>query len=531
MRAANFRIPVVSACHALAATLPAWGRVPPGEGTCGSAAVLPADVHVAVRVRDVRSLRSDGSLVPAQAALARLAGSRVLGDAWQRVAATLGTDGFGLLDLLFGADVTYAERERNAAVEWAIVTRCGQPTYDLLVKSLGPKVEGGGRVTFAEHGVAAAWRPPFLLLGSAAHRALLDDVVARIDAAEHVVGLADDPAVAAAAGWDRGAVEVVWRHPAPTDGTSVFVARSADGVIRVRHRSAWQHAPIHVAPGAAADVGALRALQGQGIAVLAMNQWRGEVEFDSWIDPLRIDGAIDDAMRANLGAREVMVVGERPAEGSAMRVPTVGIAYEVRDPLLAERQWDGWARRLASSLAQRTGLNVPEVPMTAEADGVHRSAMAPLVRALFADHPLVTGIELSWATAATPANGAWQLVATDPALLRAMREAIAAAPREPDPDGANEVGILSGRVLAEHLRTWVPEASRFAPESAESFAQAVRLAADVASAATLVRWRAKAPDEHCVEGEIVVELPKPAAVPSAPAAPPSAPAAPSGAAP
>lgn len=516
MRAPSFIVPLVTASLALVLSCHAWA-VPPGAGAMGAADVLPSDIRMAVRVRDVRAMRTDGTLAPAQAALVRLAGSRVLGDAWMRIAGALGTDGTGLVDLLLGTDVAYAERARDGGMDWVIVTRAAQETYDLLVKRLSPTVEGGGRVTFGEQGVAAAWRPPFLVLGPVPQHALLDTVIERLDAAQRMPGLSDDPVVANAASWERGAVEAVWRHDAPIDGTSVFVVRPVQGELRVRHRSRWARAPIHVAPGAAADAGPLRALEGQGIAVLSMNPWRGTLDPNEPIDALLLEGEVDDAMRANLGARQVLVVGERAVAGSRLRVPTVGLAFEVRDPVLAERQWEGWARRLADSLARRTGQPMPDPFATAGDDGVRRSSIGPLVRALLADHPLVPDVELAWATAATPANGAWQLVATDPALLRTIREALATAPRAPDADGANEVGVLSGRALAAHLRSWASEAVRFAPEQAESFASAIGLAADVANAATTVRWRARAPDANVVESEIIVELPKAPAAAAAPA--------------
>lgn len=518
MRAPALHLMLVTAGLVLALSLASVAvAVPPGEGTLGAAAVLPGDVRMAIRARDVRAMRADGTLAPAQAALVRLAGSRVLGDAWMRIAGALGTDGAGLVDLLLGTDVIYAERARDGATDWVIVTRAAQETYDLLVKRLAPTVEGGGRVTFGEQGVAAAWRPPYLVLGPSARHALLDAVVERVDAAQRMPGLADDAVVANAAAWERGAVEAVWRHDAPVDGTSVFVVRPVQGELRVRHRSRWVRAPIHVAPGAAADAGPVRALEGQGIAVLSMNPWRGALDPNEPIDALLLEGEIDDAMRANMGARQVLLVGERAVAGSRLRVPTVGIAFEVRDPVLAGRQWEGWARRLAESLARRTGQPMPDPFVTAGEDGVRRSSIGPLVRALLSDHPLVPDVELAWATAATPSNGTWQLVATDPALLRTIREALATAPRAPDADGANEIGVLSGRALAAHLRSWASEAARFAPEQAEAFASAIGLAADVATAATNVRWRARAPDANVVESEIVVELPKPAATGAAPA--------------
>lgn len=57
--------------------------LPPSDGVFGSATVVPADVAVVVRVRGAKGLRADADMLPAQAALLRLAGSRVLVQTWE----------------------------------------------------------------------------------------------------------------------------------------------------------------------------------------------------------------------------------------------------------------------------------------------------------------------------------------------------------------------------------------------------------------------------------------------------------------
>lgn len=500
-----------AALGALTVAAPVVGA-PPGPGAFAAASLAPPDATLLVHVRDAKSLRGDGTLLPAQAALARLAGSRVLGDAWSRIATELGTDGAGLVDLVLGTDAVYLERPRDGGVEWAIATRIEQPVYDQLVAKLKPAIEGNGRVTFASQQIAAAWRAPWLVLSGAQQRALLDAVVERLEATQAVPSLADQADLVPLRSWEVAPIELVWRHGAPTGGTTAVAARAADGALRLRHRSRWEKAPFHVASGAAADAGVLRALEPGAIAVLSMNPWRGALDPGEPIDALLLEGQIDDAMRANMGARQAVVVGERAIDGTRMRVPTLGIAFEVRDPVLAEKQWDGWARRLVESLARRVGEAQPPAP-TVGATGTARSAaIAPMVRSLFSDHPLLQATDLAWVTS-SGAGGAWQLVATDPALLEPMARALAGAVREADSDGAHELGALSGVALASHLRSWGMEARRFAPEAAESFAQAVALAAEIAGAAQQVRWRAKALDGGVVESEVLVMLPAPAKPP------------------
>ena len=509
-------------CAALCAA--AAIAVPPGDGAFGSAAVVPMDASVVVRLRDAHGLRSDASMLPAQAALLRLAGSRVLVQTWDRLAADLGVDPSELVDRFIGADATYAERTRDGRVEWAVVTRIDQAFHDLLVEKLKPAVAAGGRATFPVQQVTTVWRPPYLVLGPADRAALMEDVAARIDAEKPDGSLRGASDLAPALGWEPAPVEIVWQHAAPVGGMTVLSVRSADGQLRVRHRSRFDRAPLHVASGAAADAGLLRALEGAGIAALVMNPWRGTLDEGEPIDAFLAEGGFDGAMRANIGARQVVVLGDVPLDGTRVRVPTLGLAFEVRDPVLAEKQWDGWAQRFAESVSRRVAMPVPERG-PAEPGAPRIVEIGPAVRSLFADHPFAQPVRLAWASLSSP-NGAWEVLASDPALLQRMSTAIASAERSPDPDEANELGVLATRTLAAHLRSWTSQPALFVPEAPEPFMQAVSLAADIAGAAQRVRWRARAPVEGVVESEIVVELPARATAPPAKPAPPAGAAAP-----
>ncbi|MCX5640672.1 MAG: hypothetical protein NT059_07675 [Planctomycetota bacterium] len=509
MRAAS--ITIQYAQRTLGALFAAFGvsiacAVPPSDGVFGSAAVVPADVSIMVRVRGAQGLRADTAMLPAQAALLRLAGSRVLVQTWDRLAADLGVDASSLVDMMLGTDVTYTERTRDGHVEWAIVTRIEQPLLNLLVEKLKPATAAGGRSIYPAQQVATAWRPPNLVLGPSDRTALFDEVVGRIDASKSDDSLAGSVDLAAALAWDPAPVEVVWRHDLPTGGMTVFTARAADGQLRIRHRSRFVRAPVHVASGAPADAGLLRALDGAGIAALVMNPWRGALDEQEVVDAFLMEGGFDEAMRSNMGARQVLVVGETVLDGTRVHVPTLGIAFEVRDPILAEKQWDGWGQRFAESVARRAGM---EPPQRAPAEpGAARSVdIGPAVRSIFADHPFARPIRLGWITQ-SGANGSWQVVATDPALLAKIGTAITTAERMADPDDAHELGIISGRALAAHLRSWTTEPALFVPETPEPFVQGVSLAADIVSVAPRVRWRARSPMEGVIESEFVVELPK-----------------------
>ena len=484
---------------------------PPGDAAFEAVRLVPSDATIAVRVRDGRGLRSTGSVLPAQAALLRLADDRVLGQAWERLAGELGVPAAELLDRLLGQDAIYAERSVADGTEWTLVARTDLALQDLFVARLAPAIGAGGRCDFAQFRLVSAWRPPYLIVGSGVRPRLFEAVLERFDAAAGGASLADAPDLAPVLAWDPAPIEVVLAHGPTVGGATALSFRPVAGELRVRHRSRFGRPPFHVAPGAPADAGLARALERGSMAVLAMNPWRGPLDASEPVDALLAEGGVDESMRANFGARQAIVAEAVRVDGSAPVVPSFALAVEVADPVLAARQWDAWSRRFVAAMARRAG-SAAEPSRTSPAVGVPRNAGATaFIRDAFAGHPFARGADLHWATVTGP-NGSWQLLATDAALLARVREGIGSARREPDPGGADEVGALRGDALGAMMRSWLAEPAAFAPGGPEAFAQAVELLVDIAAAAPEVRWRAWARGGGSIESEVRIVLPGPEAV-------------------
>lgn len=519
---AAFRTQLLAALAAASIAWPAARAAPPGEAAFEAARLVPPDATLAVRVRDARGLRSTGSVLPAQAALLRLADERVLGQAWDRLAGELGVPADELLDRLLGADAIYAERAGADGTEWTLVARTDQGLQDLFVARLAPAIAAGGRCDFARFRLVSAWRPPYVVFGSSVRPRLFEAVLERFDAPAGVASLAQAPDVAPALAWDPAPIEVVLAHGPSVGGATALSFRPVAGEMRVRHRSRFDRPPFHVAAGAPADAGLARALEGGPVAVLAMNPWRGPLDPSEPVDALLAEGGADESMRANFGARQAIVVESVPLAGSALVVPSFALAIEVADPALAGRQWDAWARRFVAAMARRSGSAAEPGPASPVAGVPRHAGASAFIRDAFAAHPFSRGADLHWATV-TGTNGSWQLLASDAGLLARVRDGIASARREPDPGGADEVGTLRGDALGAMMRSWLADPAAFAPGGPEAFGQAVALASDIASAAPEVRWRAWARGGGVVESEIRVVLPGPEAVErSATAAPNSA---------
>lgn len=483
--------------------------LPPSDGAFGAARTLPGDVSLAVRIRGSDALRADATLDRVRGALERMVGSRELGAAWERFAADLGMEGPVLAERLMGQDAVYAERTRAGSIEWVAIVRSEQPMQDLMVSRLKPAVGVGGRCLYPERRIATTWRPPYLLIGPSERTGLLDETVARFDASGDDGSLAVDADLAPASGWDAWPVEVVLRHEPPTGGLTALTARPDDGVLRIRHRSRFDRPPIHVGPGIAADRAALRALSGTGLAAFTFGPWRGALDPSEPLDAVLIEGGFDESMRANLGARQVALLGDAPMRGTRVRVPSVAVAFEVRDPVLAQRQWAGWARRLADSIARRAGLPPSALPVPwvagEAAEAVRSIDVSAALRALTDDHPFARGVRLSWSGRAGP-GGSWVVVGSEAALVDRLATTVAATGRAPDDGGANELAEVSGDAVAAHLRSWLLEPGILVRGPVDDFAAAVELAAEIAAAAPMIRWRASGGRGGVVEGEAEVEL-------------------------
>ena len=475
---------------------------PPSDGAFGGFVAVPADVRLAVRVRDARALRADARLAPLRDALQALLGSRTLSESWDRLAAQLGTDASSLGDQLLGLDVVYAERASAAAAEWAIVTRVDPRVHQLLVDRLKPAAGSGGRAAFAEHRAVAAWRPPYLVVGPVDRAGLLDDVVRAFDAPGDAGTVAALAPVAVLRDGPAAPIEVVWRQD--PGSVAAMQARTGDRGVEVQFRGSGAAWPLRVAGSWPVDPSWCAALARGAAFASVGNAWNGPADAAGPVDRLLAEGVVDEAMRANRGARTAVVAfvggrGEDPA------IPQAAAAIEVRDARLAWHQWRAWAARLAARLAARAGVPVPEVR---EAGGPRAGIdLRAVLSKVFGGHPLAAcgavGLEV------LPSGGrAWVIVSAGADAHERMRasllEATVAAP-----GAVHECGEASGAAISGMLSAWAADAARFAPDASTEFADGASMAARLAAAVARARWRMHRIDDSTVEGSCVIEVARP----------------------
>lgn len=490
------------AAIAIAALAPATLASPPGDGAFGGFASVPADVRLAVRVRDARALRADARLGPLRDALQSLLGSRTLSESWERLAAQLGTDPSSLGDQLLGADVVYAERPAGDATEWAILTRVDPRVHQLLVDRLNPAAGSGGRAAFPEHRAVAAWRPPYLAVGPSDRPGLLDDVVRAFESPGDAGTLGALPSIAVLREGTAAPVEVAWRQDASSVAT--MQARTGDRGVEVQFRGSGSSWPMRISGSWPVDPSWCATLARGAAFASVGNAWTGSADASGPVDRLLGEGGVDDAMRANQGARTavVVLVGSRGGDPS---IPQAAAALEVRDARLAWRQWRGWASRLASRLAARAGVPAPEVRVR----GASRAAvdLRSVLAKEFDGHPLAACGSVEVEVIAC-SGGAWVVVSTGADAHARMRESLPVAASGAT-GAVHECGEASGTAIGGMLESWAADARRFAPGSPEAFADGASLAARLASSIERARWRMRRIDDATVEGSCQLEVVRP----------------------
>jgi hypothetical protein len=478
--------------------------LPPGDGGFGGLSVAPPDAQLVVRVRDGRSLRKDPALAPLEDALAELAWSRTLQEGWGRLADSLGTAPDTLLDRLLGTDAVFVERARG---EWAILTRIDSALHAELIDRLKPAAAAGGQAVLEAQRATVAWRPPWLAIGPTGRTGLMSTCVALLERPNVDGSMLALPAAAPLAAQSPAPVEVAWLQ---ADGGKVggFGARLRPNGLTIAVRGAAGQWPFRVASGWPADGTLASALARGSILATSGSPWRGTPDPACPVDAILAEGGMDDAMWANIGSRMALVVGERTLPESGIRIPTLGVAFEVRDARLAERQWDGWGARLTARVASRAGV-APPAPRPRPGRGdVREVDLSPMLVAAFSDHPFARGTDL-FMQSISGAGASWQLLATDLETCSRMASALRAAGGAQAIALADEVGELGGTMLARHVASWQPAASSFAPESPEQFARGAALAARLMESVGRVRWRIRAGAGGTIEGEVDVDLAAP----------------------
>ncbi len=494
-----------------------------------AAALAPPGVTLYLHIEggaDLRARLADRPI--ARWARSVLAGGEV-GRAWGELTAATRLDAAGLFDACLGRRATLLIRQREQAVEWAVVTEIDPDQITQILVRLKPRVLGPRHQTamleLPEQELVLARRGRLLIVGPQGRSELFEEVIDRLHQPQQP-SLAADPSIVEACGLGPGRVGLFVRHELPMGGWSAAVADWQAGRIDVRHIARFENPPFTGRPPEAEwDRSVLDVFEEQVVVAFAEPTETGAGLLEAFLQASLGQAAIGEALRAQLGPRRITAVGDRDGRlhdpPFDLLYPTVARLYEIKGPAAgAERvaeQMDGQMVEVVLAL-NRLGqakervnfhLDVPDLALFAP--GRPRSVdLAPAARWLLGDWPVASTVSLNW-TVVTAPQESWLIVATEPQLLTEMARTITQRPAAAPKLGrwAN-CGTLTGRRLAWQLRSLSEQAAVFAPPpDVDVFREVVLTLSELADGVERCRWQLGRPsvDSMRLDAEVILSPP------------------------
>ncbi len=482
----------------------------------------PADLSMWARLRDGATLLERPSAQAFATGLTEAIAPKGPAQRFAEFAERLGLTPEETFRRYFGQDARLFVRAvavAGAPSDWAILTRVERAEVDRLVDRMNPVVKPGGRLDLPAEHLALAYRDRWLVIAPEPSSPLLLDLADRF-AAPIEPSLAADFAGIDTAGMLDGRLAIAYRGTGTLDGRTLLGLDIRGDRLEAGLRGRYAQPPLPDAQQAKLDLSILGAI---GDEVLAVT-----------IDPIRPRVTPDDAFivasfpelvppaafRNNLGQQRYVFLGE--VDGSTMqpplrmRCPAIAVAYEVDDADEARDEQDQLMRAALRGLNRRAlagGVGEgkePADPTVETADDGHRSVdIRGMLERFAGEHPLLRGCSLNWQVV-RGTNRAWQVYATHPAWLAAVREELL---KPTPPDAARcttaSAGKACGQRLAAHVRSWQGEAQAFAGDGAKGFANGVELLAGIAERFRSVSWRIGRPSEHTLDMQVEAELAAP----------------------
>lgn len=494
---------------------PAWAG-DPFETTC----LAPADVSLYVCVEDAAGLRAELRGRPLAAWLASWLSRGQVPGAWHRLAERAGLDPAAMLDAWAGDRVTVVAR-RGGELEWVVISEMDPDAGARLLDRLEPRVLPPQRdlALFAlpRHELVLGLSGRYLLVAPRG-AALFGEVAANVTGMASASTLAGAEAIATARRMGSGRVGVVVRHEAPMGGWSVAVGDLDGGRIGLRHEARFEHAPFRsVVTRLAWDPAPLARLEpAVMLGVVEPTDITGGPQA-AWLETLLGEALLSRALRDRMGPRQLTAVADvdgrlEDPPFDAM-LPTVARAVEVTNAAGALADLDRHMVRIAAAIERVGGgafeVNVPDA--AAFAAGAPRSIdLGPAARWVLGEVPGAGHVSLNW-TVVDGASDRWCVVASHPAQLRAVAEALAGPAGDGGASGRwTSCGTADGRRLGAHVRAWAAQPGLLAAAGdTASLTATLDLISGLGDGVDRCRWRLARPDAQRMTLEADLELSPP----------------------
>ncbi|MHC4080015.1 MAG: hypothetical protein ACYSU2_01710, partial [Planctomycetota bacterium] len=211
------------------------------------AALVPPDVRVYVHVQGAADVRAELADRPVMHWVESWLARGQMPQAWQQLAAAADTDAVRLFDDCLGQAMTVVLRGRDHEAEWAVLTEIDPRRSAVLLERLSPLMlgpkHGLGLFHLPQHELLLARGDRLVLIAPARRSALFYELIPNLTKPPPE-SLASEPAIDEARRLGPGRAGVFVRHAQPLGGWSVAVADLANGRVKLRHASRFEHAPF-----------------------------------------------------------------------------------------------------------------------------------------------------------------------------------------------------------------------------------------------------------------------------------------------
>lgn len=500
------------------------------SGIIGVAPVIPPDVSLVLHMENAAAIRRELAERPISQWFSELGATSRAAEVWRDLSAHMESAPGGLFDICFGTRATLITRHPQ---QWTIITRVRARDSAHLLQQLHPIVHGPrfgmAMLELPEHDLLIAHgqrdaevEQSTLVIGPKSDSGLFEAVLSRM---ENPGGksLADKDAVGAAARLGVGSIAMYTAHDPPMGGWSVAVAQLDGQQLQLRHVGRFDSAPFERGRSSmTVDGAALRGFEDHALLAIIEPTDVGGGQFEAYFRASFGTQMISGPIHRNLCQRRIFVVGEVEGRQEAppvdIQAPTLAICFELRNPDIAEEQFDRHMLMLARRLAQLSRgafeIDVP-CPSTFEQGEPRVIDISPATRWLARTLPLAQPITLNWRVVAKADGeaGGWAVLATHPQQLEESVRALRVSEAEGPGQEGQHLGFASGVRIGQHLRSWSDRADLFVDqadaEQTEQFRQTLLLMSRLASGIDVARWRLVRPSDDEVCLEVTLELAEP----------------------
>ena len=485
-----------------------------------SAEFAPADVRLLVQIENAAAIRKQLANRPIAEWAMSMFGQGEFRKAWSRLASSINVDQAQLFDQFLGRRATLIAR---GEAEWALITDVESSRAVKLLAQLkavvGHAQHGMAMYSLPEQDLLIALDQNRAIVGCASNQALFRSVLLRTQGIK-TESLAAQPFMARAAELGSGNVAVFTRHDLPLGGWSMIVADMRGSRVELKHAADFNSAPFtHGVTAISCDFSPVNAFQRDSLLAMIQPTDIGDGPVEAYFTATLREGLISKEMRANLGDRKILVVGEQEMRELKDPVDLLGTTFvnciELKNKEKAVAQLDQHMLKLCEHVDRLCkGSMLTEAPDVARlpAGQCREVDLSPAAQWFTGGFPIMKNLSLTWKVVDSPdegSTGGWYVIGTHRRTLDNVATILCKTGRS---DAAmigkfENCGVLNGQRISRHLQSWSAQAAMLAEEGqADALRRPLQAMSQLSAGITNCHWQLARPSANQLRLNIQIEL-------------------------